>query len=66
MGLFLPFLGILVPMNFRNSGKMLFILVREFWNLVREKSGNFTFYDLWEPCECMRPDSNSAYTGFCP
>ena len=25
-------------MNFRNSGKMLLILVREFWNLVIEKS----------------------------
>ena len=37
-------------MNFRNSRKMPLILVREFWNLVREKSGNFTFYDLWEPC----------------
>ena len=30
--------GILVPMNFRNSGKMPLILVREFWNLVIEKS----------------------------
>ena len=32
------FFGILVPMNFRNSGKMPLILVREFWNLVIEKS----------------------------
>ena len=50
------FFGILVSMNFRNSGKMLLILVREFWNLVIEKSGNFTFYDLWEPCIMMRSD----------
>ena len=33
-----PLVGILVPMNFRNSGEMLLILVREFWNLVIEKS----------------------------
>ena len=32
------FFLILVPMNFRNSGKMPLILVREFWNLVIEKS----------------------------
>ena len=37
-GLFLTFFGILASMNFRNSGKMLLILVREFWNLVIEKS----------------------------
>ena len=30
--------GILAPMNFKNSGKMPLILVREFWNLVSEKS----------------------------
>ena len=33
-----PFFLILVPMNFRNGGKMPLILVREFWNLVIEKS----------------------------
>ena len=33
-----PFFGILVPMNFRNGGKMPLILVRAFWNSVIEKS----------------------------
>ena len=37
-GYFSPFFRILVPMNFRNSGRMPLILVREFWNLVIEKS----------------------------
>ena len=37
-GLFLTFFLILVPMNFRNSGQMPLILVREFWTLVIEKS----------------------------
>ena len=37
-GYFSPIFGILVPINFRNSGKMPLILVREFWNLVIEKS----------------------------
>ena len=23
-------------------------------NLVSEKSGNFTFYNLWEPCKCYQ------------
>ena len=23
-------------------------------NLVREKSGNFTFYNLWEPCQKVK------------
>ena len=32
------FFLILVPMNFKNIGKMPLILVREFWNLVIEKS----------------------------
>ena len=31
-------------------GKWVEIIIREFWNFIREKSGNFVFLKCWEPC----------------
>ena len=31
--------------------KIPLLLVREIRNLVREKSGNFIFFDVWKPCK---------------